>query len=82
MEPKQLIRHMRRHGGLTQGEVGDLVGVDRSSISNMESGRHEISVTKLIKIADACGFDLTLSVTQRRRPDVAVKLAAPAANGG
>lgn len=42
------IRH-----GLSQRELADKLGVDQSTVSFWETGTHEVTLTKLVRIADA-----------------------------
>lgn len=42
------IRH-----GMSQRELADKLGVDQSTVSYWETGTNEVTLTKLIRIADA-----------------------------
>lgn len=53
------IRTLRRKGGWTQVELADLLGIDRSYLSEIETGKKDPSLRVLKTIAD--GFDLSLS---------------------
>lgn len=47
------IRH-----GMSQRELGDKLGVDQSTVSYWETGTNEVTLTKLVRIADAMGEPL------------------------
>ena len=48
-----LILERRKFAGLTQEELGRLVGISRAQIANVESGRTETSIKALRRFADA-----------------------------
>ena len=60
----------RRDGSsqLTQQELADRVGLERTSITNIESGRQNITESTLRKIAEAMGYEVTLTFRKQRRP--------------
>jgi transcriptional regulator with XRE-family HTH domain len=45
------VRHARLDAGFTQGQLADSVGLARSSVANIESGRQPIYVDALVRIA-------------------------------
>ena len=49
------IKRMRRLRGITQEELGKMVGTTKSTISICESGRNELRSTTLARIAEALG---------------------------
>jgi transcriptional regulator with XRE-family HTH domain len=53
------VRVLRRKRGWTQVEMAELLGVDRSYLSEIETGKKDPSLRVLKTIAD--GFKLTLS---------------------
>lgn len=48
---------LRREAGLTQQELADVVGIDQSSLSRMERGRHGMVEVVKVRIADALGVE-------------------------
>ncbi|WP_105167806.1 helix-turn-helix transcriptional regulator [Pseudoalteromonas sp. T1lg23B] len=52
-------RHLRKLHGLTQAQLGELIGVDQATISNFESGRTVMSITQAYEIAMI--FDVELA---------------------
>lgn len=52
------IRDIRQARGMTQKELADRLGVNQSMISDYESGKVELSLTKAVKIADILECDL------------------------
>ena len=53
------LRTLRRKHGWTQVEMAEMLGVDRSYLSEIETGKKDPSLRVLKTIAD--GFKLTLS---------------------
>ena len=53
------VRSLRRNRGWTQVEMAELLGVDRSYLSEIETGKKDPSLRVLKTIAD--GFRVTLS---------------------
>jgi transcriptional regulator with XRE-family HTH domain len=49
------IRDIRTAAGLTQDDVADKIGCARSSVANIEAGRQDTTVTRLVAIADVLG---------------------------
>ena len=54
---EELGRRIRaaRTGKITQEKLGELVGLSRTSITNIECGRQRLLVDQLVDIADAIG---------------------------
>jgi transcriptional regulator with XRE-family HTH domain len=48
-----LVRRGREQQGLSQKKLGSLVGLSRTSITNIEQGRHHITVHQLLAFARA-----------------------------
>jgi DNA-binding XRE family transcriptional regulator len=53
------VRTLRRKRGWTQVEMAELLGIDRSYLSEIENGKKDPSLRVMKTIAD--GFDLSLS---------------------
>jgi transcriptional regulator with XRE-family HTH domain len=66
MTSQQRIRLARRHGGLSQAELGQVVGVQRSAVSHWEStqGKNP-SVRNLRSVAMATGVNFEWLATGR-----------------
>lgn len=45
----------RRNAGLTQQQLAELVGMSRSAIANIESGKQGVVLTTIFMLADALG---------------------------
>ncbi|BFT63244.1 S24 family peptidase [Pseudomonas moorei] len=54
MEYKERVKAARKHAKLTQGQLGQLVGIDQASVSDLERGRSQRSSYNAT-IAKACG---------------------------
>jgi hypothetical protein len=57
-----LLREARRRAGLTQAQLGALVGRPQSAIARWESGRVEPGLETLRQIIRACGLELALAL--------------------
>jgi len=60
-----LIREARLRAGLTQQELADRSGRERSVIARWEQGAVAPSLEALLEVIEACGFDLPLELTVR-----------------
>ncbi|WP_327329825.1 helix-turn-helix domain-containing protein [Streptomyces sp. NBC_01201] len=58
----QRLATARRNAGLSQEQLGNLVGVERRTIQRYESGERDPRFTDLLLIADALGIDLAYLV--------------------
>jgi transcriptional regulator with XRE-family HTH domain len=58
------VRALRRKNGWTQVELAEMLGIDRSYLSEIETGKKDPSLRVLKTIAD--GFKLSLSKLLRR----------------
>lgn len=65
----QELKDARRNAGLSQQEVSDRTGVDRSTVSKLESGQlPEIGFTKLERLFGLFAQELAPVPVKRRRP--------------
>ena len=65
------ITRIRKSKNISQGELAEKIGVDRSSISHYESGSKSPSITNLEKIAEALNVsidELLISKEQSANP--------------
>jgi transcriptional regulator with XRE-family HTH domain len=60
-----LIREARLRAGLTQQELADRSGRERSVIARWEQGAVAPSLEALLEVIQACGFDLPLELAER-----------------
>ena len=68
----QIIRQARSQAGLTQGALGEQLGLKQSAISMMEQGKeHAISDRKLLKMGELLGLDL-LPLMKAEQPAPAI----------
>lgn len=52
------IRHLRNEIGISQEELADRAGIDRTYITSVECGKRNISIVNVEKIANALGVTL------------------------
>jgi transcriptional regulator with XRE-family HTH domain len=50
-----MVRDLRTSAQIDQKEAGDALGLDRSTISKIESGQRRLDVVELLRLCDACG---------------------------
>ena len=62
MRSAALLREARLRAGLTQADLAERTGRDRSVIARWEQGVVAPSVETLIELVRACGFDLPLEL--------------------
>jgi transcriptional regulator with XRE-family HTH domain len=60
-----LIREARLRAGLTQYQLAELTGRERSVIARWEQGTVAPSLESLLELIRACGFDLPLDLVPR-----------------
>jgi transcriptional regulator with XRE-family HTH domain len=53
------VRALRPKSGWTQVEIPELLGVDRSYLSEIETGKKDPSLTMLKSIADGCRLTMS-----------------------
>jgi transcriptional regulator with XRE-family HTH domain len=61
----RLIREARLRAGLTQQELADHSGRERSVIARWEQGAVSPSFDNLLAVIEACGFELPLELVPR-----------------
>lgn len=49
------LAQARRQAGLTQAQLAEKVGIDRTALSKIESGRRRVDTDELISLAEALG---------------------------
>lgn len=57
------LRAQRKRRGLTQEKLAELSGLDRTYVPQAESGRRNVSLVTMDKLAMALGIDLALLVS-------------------
>jgi transcriptional regulator with XRE-family HTH domain len=65
MRAADLIREARLRAGLTQYQLAERSGRERSVIARWEQGAVSPSVDNLLEVIQACGFDLPLVLVPR-----------------
>ena len=65
MQGGPLIREARLRAGLTQAELAQRTGRERSVIARWEQGAVSPSIDNLLAVVHACGFDLPLVLVPR-----------------
>jgi transcriptional regulator with XRE-family HTH domain len=65
MRAADLIREARLRAGLTQYQLAERSGRERSVIARWEQGAVSPSFDNLLEVIEACGFDLPLVLVHR-----------------
>ena len=47
------LREVRQDKGISQEKLGDLAGLDRTYVSGVERGKHNVSLINIAKLAKA-----------------------------
>jgi transcriptional regulator with XRE-family HTH domain len=67
----QQLRNLRRRRKLTQASLAERAGMDRSTLSGIELGKHNVPLDTICRLAWALGLDvrdlLTPSAAARRK---------------
>lgn len=56
------LRSLRKSRGLTQAQLGELVGMGQTRIAKIERNPGLLSVDRLLRILDALGSQITLQL--------------------
>lgn len=51
-----MVKAMRKQAGFNQSELAQRIGLDRTSLCNIEVGRQPVTIRNIHAIADACGY--------------------------
>lgn len=54
------IRHYRHDAGLTQAQLAEAVGLQRSYLSELENGKETEQLTRLLRVLRRLGVRMTL----------------------
>ena len=77
MELNERIASVRKAAGLTQEQLGELVGVSRQAVSKWENDQTSPDSLKMIRLAEVLDTDIEYLTTGRRnygrRPPVVLK---------
>ena len=63
MLAREVLRERRKELGLTQKELADMVGRDRTYINRIEKGETDLQLSSFLRISDALGITLRLEVS-------------------
>jgi len=68
-----LIKHMRTESGLSQSELAKIVGIAQNSLSAFELNVREAKFELVVRIAEACDFEVILKDTNSNEEIVVKK---------
>jgi transcriptional regulator with XRE-family HTH domain len=75
-----ILRDARDRAGLTQAALAELAGKPQSTIAKIERGRRDPTLTTLLELVRAAGFDLRIELAPRDHHDeqlIDAMLSAP-----
>ncbi len=61
------LTQARLERGMTQAELAELIGTQRSNISRIESGAQNLTLDMMLKISTALGKDVSLMLTEQEK---------------
>lgn len=61
------LRKARKELGLTQKELGEIIGVTRQVITRIESGTQNVTLETLRKLVSALNYDFTIELKQKKK---------------
>lgn len=61
----QRVQALRKSRGWNQQRLADAAGLDRSSLSSVENGKHNLTLSVALKLADALSVPLELLIADR-----------------
>lgn len=67
--PKEIgeyLQRLRKAKGLTQADLAKQLGIAPPSLAQFETGRKNMTLATLNKLADALGYELNVSFTLKR----------------
>lgn len=63
----RMLKEARKSQNISQYELSKRSGISRSVISEIESGKRNVSIAKLTRLADALDTDLKIEFVKRKR---------------
>lgn len=54
----KVVRQLREQHGLTQEDLGDLIGKDRAYVSQVERGVKNVTITTMVLLANALNAEI------------------------
>jgi transcriptional regulator with XRE-family HTH domain len=78
VEPKQtaplagiagMMLELRKLAGMNQGEVGEILGLGRTSVTNIEKGNQPATIEHLEQLAAHLGLEVVVTVREKAHND-------------
>ena len=77
---KPMLRSLRKKRGLTQAQLGQLLGVSQARVAEIEANPGVVGMAAMLKVLSALGAGLQLQVHDAPVAKSAVKPVTPAAS--
>lgn len=74
--PSLLLQTLRKRAGMTQAAAAKVMGVERTSVVNMEARNQIVRFEYLDKLADFLGVELVLTIRQKHGTNREVTIPA------
>lgn len=68
-----VMRELRRRAKKTQEDAGEAMGVERTSVCNIEAGTQAVTIEKLCRFANLVGVDVVVTFKPRARGKAAIQ---------
>lgn len=65
----EALRHMREAADITQGELAERLATSQPAVSNWERPGGPVSIGRLLRVANACGFRPVLTLEREENDD-------------
>lgn len=62
-----LMRQLRKTANVTQAQAAQAMGLERTSVCNIEAGLQPLNIEKLVEFGDAIDADVTVTFRPRQR---------------
>lgn len=67
--PALLLQTLRKTSRMTQADAAKVIGVERTSVVNMEARKQVVRFEYLDKLADFVGVELVLTIASKQAPN-------------
>jgi transcriptional regulator with XRE-family HTH domain len=68
-----VLRQLRRNASATQADIATALGLERTSVCNIESGIQALTIEKLHDFAERVGVEVVVTFRPKRRAKLAPK---------
>lgn len=77
----QVMRTLRKGAQVTQADIADAMGLERTSVCNIEGGIQALTIEKLHAFAERVGVEVVVSFRPKKRAKAVCAAALVLGNG-